>query len=195
MKELIEIQTNLKVQKKREVKNASQKVLYTYRSCEDILEAVKDLLKKQKCTLILVDEVVPIANRIYIKATATIKNETGESESASAFAREPDALGTMTQPQVTGTASSYARKYALNGLFAIDDTTDADSVPQEEKQQGAQFDESALICAKDAIVQANTKEDLTRIFNSFTALQYCQEFLSALTARRKALGIKKANEQ
>ncbi|MBO4550235.1 MAG: ERF family protein [Bacteroidaceae bacterium] len=193
MKELIEIQSTLKVQKKREVKNASQKVLYTYRSCEDILEAVKDLLKKQKCTLILVDEVVPIANRIYIKATATIKNETGESESASAFAREPDALGTMTQPQVTGTASSYARKYALNGLFAIDDATDADSVPQDaqgEAQQVQKIDVSEiLVCAKDAIIQANTAEDLMRIYNSYAVLHTCKEFMEALTSRRKALGI------
>lgn len=101
---------------------------YNYRSCEDILEAVKPLCGKYKCILVLSDEVVSIGARYYVKATATLYN-TEESGSAcnSAYAREAETKKGMDDSQVTGTASSYARKYALNGLFCIDDTKDADS--------------------------------------------------------------------
>lgn len=99
---------------------------YAYRSCEDILEAVKPLLAENKATLTLSDDVMAVADRIYIKATATLS--TGEeSRSVTAYAREEDAKKGMDASQVTGAASSYARKYALNGLFAIDDTKDSDA--------------------------------------------------------------------
>lgn len=128
MKELNIIQTQLKAPKGNEAKGQSGRTLYRYRSCEDILEAVKDLLKEQKCILTITDEVILVANRIYIKATATITNEKGDSVSTSAFAREPETLSSMNPSQVTGAASSYARKYALNGLLAIDDNREADDV-------------------------------------------------------------------
>jgi hypothetical protein len=97
---------------------------YNYRSCEDILEAVKPLLGT--AILTINDEVVLIGDRYYIKATATIK-QGEESFSISAFAREPEGRKGMDEAQVTGATSSYARKYALNGLFAIDDTKDSDA--------------------------------------------------------------------
>ena len=101
---------------------------YKYRSCEDILEAVKPLLSAAKLTLTVSDEVVIIGNRYYIKATATVTDiETGESHSVSALAREDETKKGMDLAQVTGSVSSYARKYALNGLFCIDDTKDSDS--------------------------------------------------------------------
>lgn len=101
---------------------------YKYRSCEDILEAVKPLLHKYSCSLNISDEVVMVGDRFYVKSTATLRKDTGEVISSSvAFAREDESKKGMDGAQVTGAASSYARKYALNGLFCIDDTKDADT--------------------------------------------------------------------
>lgn len=99
---------------------------YNYRSCEDILEAVKPLLVKYNLTMTISDDIVAVADRIYLKATATITDGT-ESVATVAFAREPLNKKGMDEPQITGTASSYARKYALNGLLLCDDTKDADT--------------------------------------------------------------------
>ena len=98
---------------------------YKYRSCEDILEAVKPLLNN--ATLVINDEMVVIGERYYIKATATL-TEADKSISATAYAREPEEKKGMDSAQITGATSSYARKYALNGLFLIDDTKDADTM-------------------------------------------------------------------
>lgn len=100
---------------------------YSYRSCEDILEAVKPLLDKYKATVYITDDVVPVGDRVYVKATATFVDVDGKEVSVSAFAREPVTRKGMDDAQVTGATSSYARKYALNGLFLIDDTKDADT--------------------------------------------------------------------
>lgn len=99
---------------------------YKYRSAEDILEAVKPLLAKHNAQLVICDDIVEVGGRIYVKATATI-TDGDNTEQASAFAREPEEKRGMDASQITGTASSYARKYALNGLFLIDDTKDADT--------------------------------------------------------------------
>ena len=123
MEALINIQRELKAPKNQN--NAFGK--YKYRSCEDILEALKPLLSTYDCTLVVSDDIVAVGNRIYVKATATIKNKDGQ-ETATAFAREPEQQKGMSEPQLTGSASSYARKYALNGLFAIDDTKDHDTM-------------------------------------------------------------------
>lgn len=101
---------------------------YNYRSCEDILEAVKPLLKENKCILKISDEIVQLGNRYYIKATVTIKDtETGDSDCTYGLAREEETKKGMDGSQITGASSSYARKYALNGLFCIDDNKDSDS--------------------------------------------------------------------
>lgn len=100
---------------------------YNYRSCEDILEAVKPLLKKSGLFLQLSDEPVMVGDWHYIKATATIADFSGNQIICTAYAREPLDKKGMDDSQITGTASSYARKYALNGLFCIDDTKDADT--------------------------------------------------------------------
>lgn len=98
---------------------------YKYRSCEDIMEALKPLLSRNNCTLVLHDEMVLIGDRYFIKATATLwKGATRIA--ATALAREPLTQKGMNEAQITGSVSSYARKYALNGLFCIDDTVDAD---------------------------------------------------------------------
>lgn len=99
---------------------------YNYRSCEDILEAAKKVLSKYDAYIIISDEIMPVNDRIYIKATATISNGT-DSISVTAYAREEETKKGMDAAQITGSASSYARKYALNGLLAIDDTKDSDA--------------------------------------------------------------------
>ena len=107
---------------------------YNYRSCEDILEAVKPLLAKEGLVLTITDSVEMIGNRYYVKATATVTD--GEkSISTTAFARESDDKKGMDAAQITGAASSYARKYTLNGLFCIDDTKDADALNTGEPQK------------------------------------------------------------
>ena len=101
---------------------------FSYRSCEDILEAVKPLLKANNCVLIINDELVNVGERYYIKATATLKSvEDGDNISNSAYAREPAEKKGADLSQITGACSSYARKYALNGLFCIDDVKDSDT--------------------------------------------------------------------
>lgn len=99
---------------------------YVYRSVEDILTAVKPLLVKEKAELTLTDELVLIGDRYYVKATATYEDKDGKKV-VTGYARESENKKGMDASQITGTASSYARKYALNGLFLIDDTKDADS--------------------------------------------------------------------
>ena len=122
MSKLHEIQQKLKAPK-GQYNNFGK---YKYRSCEDILEAVKPILKEVGCTLILSDEMVQVGDRYYIKATAHLKGENTD-ETTTAYAREDAEKKGMDGSQITGTASSYARKYALNGLFCIDDTKDADT--------------------------------------------------------------------
>ena len=121
---LMRIQTQIKAPKN--LYNSFGK--YNYRNAEGICEAVKPFLKKENCSLVLSDEIVQIGNRVYVKGIATIKdNDSDEEISVSAFAREPETNKGMSESQITGTASSYARKYALNGLFLLDDTKDADT--------------------------------------------------------------------
>ncbi|MGH1706909.1 ERF family protein [Enterococcus gallinarum] len=111
---------------------------YNYRSAEDILEAVKPLAYKYGLVAKLSDEPVMIGDWHYIKATASIKDvKTGEEEISTAYAREPLAKKGMDESQITGTASSYARKYAMNGLYQIDDTKDADTDEYTEQVKQA----------------------------------------------------------
>lgn len=130
MKELVSIQQELKAPKGQY--NSFGK--YHYRSCEDILEAVKPILGKYSCILLLSDEIVFIEGRHYLKATATIFNSEGTRVAVSALAREPLDKKGMDDSQITGMASSYARKYALNGLFCIDDTKDADTMDNTQSK-------------------------------------------------------------
>ena len=109
---------------------------YAYRSCEDILEAVKPLLKKEKAVLTISDELQYIGNRYYIKATATLIDTESEAIiSNSAYAREEETKKGMDGSQITGASSSYARKYALNGLFGIDDNKDSDTTNIQSKEE------------------------------------------------------------
>ena len=131
MKELFELQQKLVATKT----NWNDFSKFNYRSLEDILQKAKPLLKELKCVIKLTDEMVMLGDRFYVKSTATLQNENGEKETAIGWAREPSELKGMSEPQVTGTASSYARKYALASLLAIDDNKDVDALDNRPKQQ------------------------------------------------------------
>jgi len=132
---LAEIQVKLKCKKSQY--NSFGK--YYYRNAEDILEAAKPLLSEVNAALTISDEIINIENRFYIKATAKlIDTENGEYTESTAFAREPENKKGLDESQITGSTSSYARKYALNGLFAIDDNKDSDYSPDQKQQQTKQ---------------------------------------------------------
>lgn len=132
---LAKIQSTLKAPKGQY--NAFGK--YKYRNCEDILEAVKPLLSEVKAVVIIGDELELIGSRFYVKATARfIDCETDAQITNTAYAREEDTKKGMDGSQITGASSSYARKYALNGLFAIDDTKDSDTTNGMPDQQSNQ---------------------------------------------------------
>ena len=132
MKKLVAVQAALKAPKGQFNKFGG----YKYRSCEDILEAVKPLLLEQGLQLTITDEPVEVGGRIYIKATATI-TDGSETATVSGYAREAESKKGQDESQITGSASSYARKYALNGLFLIDDTKDADATNDHQKPKAA----------------------------------------------------------
>ena len=109
---------------------------FYYRSCEDIVEAAKPLCNEHKVVLQLTDDVREIGGKIYVVATAKLHDfEGGEIITSHGFAREADSKAGMDAAQITGSCSSYARKYALNGLFCIDDTKDADALPTSQGKQ------------------------------------------------------------
>lgn len=201
MKELITIQSELKAPKSQFNKFGG----YKYRKAEDILEAVKPLLAKQKCTLIITDDVVLIGNRIYVKATATIKNEKGECETTNGWAREEETKKGMDGSQITGASSSYARKYALNGLFAIDDNADSDTTNdgqhQEAQQQtqtqqpntqqpaSSQYHPSDLNEGLGYLSRCVSKDNLLWVIQHYQPLCSNAQFMQAVSAKKKQLGI------
>lgn len=138
---LLNIQSELKAPK-NQTNNFGR---YNYRSCEDILEAVKPILKKEKCVVIVNDEIEQVDNRFYVKATVSLVDvESGEIIASSAYAREDENKKGMDSSQVTGASSSYARKYALNGLFAIDDTKDSDVTNSGEENESSASQQSLI---------------------------------------------------
>lgn len=202
MKELISIQSELKAPKTQFNKFGG----YKYRKAEDILEAVKPLLAKQKCTLIITDDIVLVGNRIYVKATATIKNEKGESETSTGWAREEETKKGMDGSQITGASSSYARKYALNGLLAIDDNADSDTTndgqhqtaqqqAQATQQQAAQQTASQQFNSNDLneglayLSRCANKDNLLWVIQHYQPLCSNAQFMQAVSAKKKQLGI------
>ena len=131
---LVNIQAELKAPKNQV--NSFGK--YKYRSAEDIIEAVKPILFKYQTALLISDEIVQVADRVYVKATAMLIDETNEELPIKVYgwAREEEVKKGMDASQITGSASSYARKIALNGLFAIDDNKDADSTNEHKDEVG-----------------------------------------------------------
>lgn len=188
MKELINIQSKLKAPKSQY--NTFGK--YNYRSAEDILEAVKPLVHAENCTLTLTDDIVCAGNRIYVKATCRLVNSEGQVIETSAYAREDETKKLLDGSQITGSSSSYARKYALNGMFCIDDTKDADTRSPEQntskptpKTASGKSDEFYL--AKQEIESATSISELTRIYNTYTNLHTDADFMESLTSKKKGL--------
>jgi hypothetical protein len=192
MKELVEIQSKLKAPKD----NYNSFGKYKYRSAESILESVKPLLKEYGCILTVSDDIVMVGDRIYVKATATISNEKGEYITTSAFAREAEVgKNGMDVSQVTGATSSYARKYALNGLFCIDDTKDTDTEEyqaQKKKAEKPKANEKSdtLLMALQEVETASSIEQLLAIRNAYFNLMSPNEqteFTNKLTERKKKI--------
>ena len=207
MKELIAIQSELKAPKSQFNKFGG----YKYRKAEDILEAVKPLLNKQKCTLTITDDIVMVGNRIYVKATATIKNEKGECETTTGWAREEETKKGMDGSQITGASSSYARKYALNGLFAIDDNADSDTTNDGQHQEAQQQTQAQYPTAQAAqavqqpatpqyhtndlneglayLSRCVTKDNLIWVVQTYKPLTVNPQFMQAVSAKKKELGL------
>lgn len=159
---------------------------YKYRSCEDILNAVKPLLKANKCTLTITDEILTINLRYYVEATATLTDiENGETIHNKAFAREEDAKKGVDGSQLTGIASSYARKYALNGLFLIDDTKDADT-DEHAKQTGVEPEKKAS--DKQVELMRKIAEEQGKAFDETKARNMTMKQASDLISKYKKRG-------
>lgn len=186
---LMEIQQELKAPKGQY--NSFGK--YKYRNCEDILESVKPILKKLKLVLTLQDNLEQIGNRYYVKATATLTDIiTGNNITNTAYAREEDEKKGMDGSQITGASSSYARKYALNGLFAIDDTKDSDTtndeVPMEVTKEDAEKYEVTFGKHKGKSLKQLMEEDkgyLDWLLNN-TKDEYVRKCIETLTGKTKA---------
>lgn len=175
METLIKVQNELKVPKG----NFNSFGKYKYRSAEDILEAVKPLLVKHNATLIISDEVLSIGNKIFVKATADFSTTIDEKTfTVCGYAETSEHKG-MSSEQTTGTASSYARKYALNGLFLIDETeadADNENVKTEVKPQTVAIDIPRL---ETRLRACTTVDELGKVYKSFTEAE--QKAVALLT--------------
>ena len=171
MNKLQLIQKELKAPKNQNNKFGN----YNYRSAEDILEAVKPLLTKHECTMYISDTIEEIGGRVYVKATVTFKPPVSNTEDSAqivvtAYAREEETKKGMDGSQITGASSSYARKYALNGLFLIDDTKDSDVTNthgKEEKQPDKEVKpdlKERLKTLETNIKKCKTRPDIAKIW-------------------------------
>lgn len=159
---LLAIQTKLKAPKGQY--NSFGK--YSYRSAEDILEAVKPLNAEHGVLLTITDEIKEVCGRIYVVATATVSDGTDELK-VSAFAREPENKKGMDDSQITGATSSYARKYALNGLYAIDDNKDADTDEHKQQQDNAPKKQQAQKQQQKQQAKEPTEQELHEIVEKY----------------------------
>lgn len=187
MRRLIEIQNELKAPKNQRNNFGG----YNYRSCEDILEAVKPLLKKHGLALVVKDDLIAIDGRFYIKAIAQLFDETGKEVTfTTALAREEETQKGMSASQLTGSTSSYARKYALNGLFAIDDNKDADATNTHGKDKEKTVKEKVQDIKDDApilagIAECQTEEECNNYWKENVSK------LSGAAARKQLAELKK----
>ena len=196
IKNLSKIQNEMNVKKGRYNKFGG----YYYRSCEDILQTAKEVCNKYGCYVNVTDTIEYIEGRFYVKATAKVVDiETGESEKATAYAREEESKKGMDGAQLTGATSSYARKYALCGLFAIDDSIDSDSLNGTQENEGkaannkgsnpsstSQPDKSQTQIAilVGYVNDCTTVEQLSNLFKANQAYQSDSTFMNALSKKR-----------
>jgi hypothetical protein len=191
MKELIKLQKELKAAKSKY--NLFGK--FRYRSLEDILEAVKPFLSAD-CSISLTDEIVQIGDRYYIKATAQFSDGKGGVQTACGWAREAEKKSGMDEAQITGAASSYARKYALNALLLIDDTADADTdaYTQQQQQSKTTSFKKQIALSEDAIngiiLEANsctTAAQLADVYKYHAGKgEWCERLTEAFKAIKKS---------
>jgi len=176
MDKILSIQKKLKAPKNQ--KNSFGG--YKYRSCEDILESLKPLLAEHGLRQTISDELVNVGDRYYIKATVTIKEDGEVIEQGCGYAREAEKKKGMDESQITGTASSYARKYALNGVWLIDDTKDADTDAYQKQKKKApsltpeseKWDKAVENLAKGAVSMAKIEEHYNLSDSHKNKLQY-----------------------
>jgi hypothetical protein len=196
IKNLSKIQNEMNVKKGRYNKFGG----YYYRSCEDILQTAKEVCDKYGCYVNVTDTIEYIEGRFYVKATAKVVDiETGESETATAFAREEESKKGMDGAQLTGATSSYARKYALCGLFAIDDSIDNDSLNGTQENEGKAANKKGAKSSStsqpdnsqsqtDILVgyvnECTTVEQLSNLFKANQAYQSDSTFMNALSKKR-----------
>lgn len=175
MESLIKIQSELVAPKDLYNKFGN----YNYRSAESILEAVKPLLSKYGAELTISDDVVLVGDRVYVKATVTI-TDGKETRTVTAFAREPSEKKGMDSSQITGATSSYARKYALNGLFLIDDSKDADTEENknESDNRAKQGNDSGNNTDKPRVQRPNYSKEQLEIMKGWTDGVFTDEELA-----------------
>lgn len=187
MDELRKIQQELKAPKARNNSFAG----FQYRKTSDILEAVKPLLKKHDCQLVLSDEVRAIGSRIYVQAVATLQNKDGGEISASGWAREQETKKGFDEAQITGASASYAHKIALQNLFALDDS-DRDPDQNDNRGEGGKgFDLATIL---DTIEGASEISDLSDLYDEYSKKiqgEELQKFKDALSKKRIELQAKK----
>jgi hypothetical protein len=179
---LVKIQAELKAPKNQV--NSFGK--YKYRSAEDIIEAVKPILYKYETALLISDEVVQIADRVYVKATAMLIDETNEEIPVKVYgwAREEDVKKGMDAAQITGSASSYARKYALNGLFAIDDTKDADATNDHKDEIGEEKRMKLITLLENTIWDEKLKSQQAIKISAYTTNEQYEKALKILLSNQ-----------
>lgn len=190
---LLEIQTELKAPKSQY--NSFGK--YKYRNCEDILEALKPLLAKVKAAVVITDEIVNIAQRFYVKATVRLINvENEEVIETSAYAREPENKKGLDESQITGSTSSYARKYALNAMFAIDDTKDSDYAPDSNSKPDYAPKNKPLIKEKNNNVSRETLLKINKSIDKYATLtnKTPEEVLAVMCDRYHITSIENISE-
>jgi len=166
MNALMEIQRKLKAPKNRRNSFGN----YNYRSCEDILEGLKPILAEHDAVMTISDQIITVGTRVYVQATVTLRTPDGEY-TTSAMAREAETKKGMDDSQITGMASSYARKYALNGMFLIDDTKDADTDEYRQETEGRAQTEAVgdkkITKTKAAALLARCEKDGVNIVKLF----------------------------
>jgi hypothetical protein len=179
MKTLAEIQAAVKAPKG----NFNSFGKYKYRSAEDILEAVKPVINPHGFHVTIYDEIVLIGDRFYVRATAQISN--GENAYTSvAFAREEELIKGMSAPQVTGSASSYARKYALSGLLALDDTKDADATNEHQDEVGQEKRDYLISLIENSTFEERQRVQLRQRANNITKAEQYEQAKASLLANQ-----------
>lgn len=174
---LVKIQTELKAPKNQT--NAFGK--YKYRSAEDIVEAAKPILFKYDAALLISDEIVQVGERIYVKATATLILDENNIVSVHGWAREEEVKKGMDAAQITGSASSYARKYALNGLFAIDDTKDSDATNDHKDEVGEDKRMELIVLLENTIWDSTTKDSIANKISQYTTKEQYNKAYKSIT--------------